>query len=304
MAENLTPGSVKKTFYYHADANALGGTIDRPFSGFIPSHTSLSLPLVGGFVEKQRKGRRWKDIISYTSESTHVSGSKQAEQEDGPWTTQVSATLEGLNILDVITADRVVAQLSVAHPHDGSEPTISLVGSQFLNLRISGNPIEPVLRYDLFSEHDGLLKENGSVQNGPKKLYPKKPWPKQEKFLEKVGAQMANAKDTFAKKYNGAEIPDWIKHHFHLFDSEQGLNDRDYIVCSLIDSLPELPAHFPGVVCGHGIYIPGFGKVFFGEVIVHQGTYTVSMIRAQLGSPVGGALSAATARSNGRPSGP
>src|ERR1700748_48556 len=114
MEEKAVQKPIKKTFYYHADANALGGTIDRPFSGFVPSHTSLSLPLVGGFVEKQRKGRRWKDIVSYTSESTHVSGSKSPESEDGPWTTQVSATIEGLNILDVITADRIVAQLSVS----------------------------------------------------------------------------------------------------------------------------------------------------------------------------------------------
>jgi len=293
MAEN-TEDPIQRTFFYHADANAIGGTINRPFNGFVPSLTSISLPLVGGFLEKQRKGRAWKNIISYERESTHVSGSKKDETEGGPFTTQVSATVEGLNILEVVTADKVVAQLSVAHPHDGGEPTISVIGSQFDNLRISGEKIEPVLRYDLFAEHDGSSEED------PKKRYPKKPWPRQEKFLEKVNGQKAKAKEKYAERYAKAPIPDWIRHHFHAFDSAQGLNDRDYIVCSLVDHLPELPEHFPGVVCANGVHIPGFGKVFFGEVIIQQGTFRVSMIRAQLGSPVGGAVSAAIASSNGK----
>jgi hypothetical protein len=294
MAESTTENPIQKTFFYHADASAIGGVIHRPFNGFVPSHTSISLPLVGGFVEKQRKGRAWKNIVSYTAESTHVSGSKQDEGENGPWTTQVSATIEGLNILDVVTADRVVAQLSVAHPHAGGEPTISVIGSQFDNLRISGEKVEPLIRYDLFSEHDG------SSEADPGKRFPKKPWPRQDKFLEKVNAQKANAKQKYAKRYAEAPIPDWIQHHFHWFDSAQGLNDRDYIVCSLIDHLPELPEHFTGVVCGNGVYLPGFGKIFFGEVIIQQGTFRVSMIRAQLGSPVAGAVSAGVASSNGK----
>jgi hypothetical protein len=293
MAANPTEDPIQRNFLYHADANAIGGTINRPFNGFVPSQTSISLPIVGGFLEKQRKGRAWKNIVSYTTESTHVSGAKKDGEEDGPWTTQVSATIEKLNILEVITADKVVAQLSVAHPADGGEPTISVIGTQFDNLRISGDKVEPVLRYDLFADHDG------SAEADPKKQYPKKTWPRQEKFLEKVTAQKAQAKARHEEKYKGAPLPGWIRHHFHWFDSAQGLNDRDYIQCSLIDQLPELPEGFPGVICGNAIYIPGFGKVFFAEVIVHQKTFTVSMVRAQLGSPVGGAISAATVRSNG-----
>jgi len=294
MADNTNEEPLQKVFYYHADASAIGGSIHRPFNGFVPSQTSISLPIVGGFQEKQRKGRKWKNIVSYTSESTHVSGTRKDEAAGGPWTTQVSATITGLNILEVITADKVVAQLSVAYPYDEGEPTVTVVGSQFENLRISGEKIEPVLIHDLFAEHDG------SNESDERKRFPKKSWLKQEKFLEKVNAQRAQAKKKYAEAYGDKPIPSWIKHHFHWFDSAQGLNDRDYIVCSLIDQVPGLPEHFPGVVCGHGIYIPGFGKVYFGEVVVHRKAFTVSMIRAQLGSPVGGSVSVATARANGQ----
>ena len=201
MAENTTQELPQKTFYYHADASPIGGTIHRPFNGFVPSHTSLSLPLVGGFVEKQRKGRPWKNIVTYSNESAHVSGSRKDEANGGPWTTQVSATIEHLNILEVVTADKVVAQLSVAHPFDGGHPTISVVGSQFINLRISGNLIEPVIKYDLFADHDS------SSEPDPKKRYPKEAWPKQQKFLDKVKTQLTDAKDAYTKKYDGAPLP-------------------------------------------------------------------------------------------------
>ncbi|HYK37757.1 hypothetical protein [Alloacidobacterium sp.] len=296
MAEKTAVDPIQRTFLYHADANAIGGTINRPFNGFVPSHASISLPIVGGFLKKERKGRKWKDIVSYESESTHVSGSKK--DEDGPWTTQVSATIVGLNILEIVTADKIVAQLSVAHPQDGREPIVSVIGSQFENLRISGQKFEPVIRYDLFSEHDG------STEDDPTNRYPKKSWPRQELFLKKVADQKAQAKDKYVEKYKGAALPGWIRHHFHWVDSEQGLNDRDYIQCSLIDHLPEMPEGFPGVIVGNAIYIPGFGKVYFGEVTVQHKTFTVSMVRAQLGSPVGGSISAATTRSNGVPDGP
>lgn len=292
---------LQKTFFYHADANPIGGIITRPFSGFVPSNTSVSLPLVGGFIEKQAVGCKWNNIVSYTRESTHVSGSKKDAATGGPWTTQVSSTIEGLNILEVVTADKVVAQLSVAHPYEGGDPTISIMGSQFINLRISGIPIELILLYDLFTDHDGLYGEDGvTPEEDNKKHYPRQPWLKQKKFMGKVEKQLANAREAFKANGGNAALPDHHRHHFQWFHSDQKPDDRDYIVCSIIDPMPPISDNFPGFIAGNGIYIPGFGTVFFGELIVSQGVFRLSMIRAELGSPVAGSISAATASSNGK----
>lgn len=298
MVDSSTKKSSTNGFYYHADANPIGGTIHRPFSGFIPSNASISLPLVGGFLEKQGRGRKWKNTVTYTSESTHVSGSRKDEANGGPWTTQVSATIEGLNILEVVTADKIVAQLSVAHSPDGGSPTVSVVGSQFINLRISGMQIEPVIKYDLFADHDRSTEKN------PAKRYPQQPWPQQPKLLDKARAQYDKARDGYLNRYQKEELPDWYTHHFRSSDAGGEHDDRDYILCSLVDSIPGVSEEFPGFVCGHVIRVPDFGKVYLGELLVHNRAYTVSMIRAELGSPVGGSISAATARSNGHPDGP
>lgn len=295
--------TTQRTFYYHADASAVGGYINRPFNGFIPSHTSLSLPVVGGFVQKERKrSRPWKDIINFSSESTHVSGSKQGEENGGPWTTQVSATVEDLNILDVVTAKKIVAQLSVAHPHDGGEPTISIVGTQFVDLRISNHPIDAMIRYDLFSDHDGEPTTDQGKKD--RSVYPNSPWPKQNSLLTKVDQQLRQAQKLYTEKYNEAQTPDWFSHRLRWLSTSEGQEDRDHVVCSLIDHLSGLPANFPGIVCGNSIYIQGFGKFSFGEVIIHRRLFRVSMVHAELGSAVGGAASFAVASSNGHPGGP
>lgn len=292
MPDNTT----QRTFYYHADASAIGGFITRPrpSEGEVPSFASVSLPIVGGDVTKGRSRtakKPWKGVINYTREDSHVVG--DTDDANRAWTTQSTATIKGLNLLNVITADSVTAQLSASYPYDGGEATVSVVGSQFVNLRISGKPFEPVVRHDLFTDHDGVSADKA------KTAYPQKTWPRQEKFLEKVTQQQKKARETYTNKYKNAPLPDWIKHHFNWLDSDQGLHDRDYIVCSVIDQLPDMPEDFPGVTCGHGIYIPDFGRVFFGELIVHHYGYRLSMIRAQLGSPTGGAVSMAVANLNG-----
>jgi len=61
-----------------------------------------------------------------------------------------SSVIEGLNILDVITADRIVGQTITNHPLVGYVPSISFLGTRFENLRIAGNPVELDLNHDIF----------------------------------------------------------------------------------------------------------------------------------------------------------
>ena len=66
--------NAKKVFYYHADANSLGGYIEEPFEGIIPAVSSISLPAVGGYVTNRTEALNFKEIISCRSAYTRVSG--------------------------------------------------------------------------------------------------------------------------------------------------------------------------------------------------------------------------------------
>ncbi len=68
--------NVKKAFYFHADANSLGGFIEKPFQKVIPSQASASLPAVGGHVTTRTEAFNFEEIVSCRSAYTRVSGSQ------------------------------------------------------------------------------------------------------------------------------------------------------------------------------------------------------------------------------------
>jgi hypothetical protein len=45
-------------------------------------------------------------------------------------------------------------------------------------------------------------------------------------------------------------------------------------------------AHPTAVLEGHCLYVPGFGRVYFGEMIVDRASRRLTMMRAHLGSPI------------------
>ena len=62
------------------------------------------------------------------------------------WVTLSTSVLEGLNVFEVITADRLVAQVSTEHPmKDGDVPKVTFLGTRFENLRVAGYPVDIVL---------------------------------------------------------------------------------------------------------------------------------------------------------------
>ena len=50
---------------------------------------------------------------------------------------------------------------------------------------------------------------------------------------------------------------------------------------------------------GNVVIVPQFGKVYFGEVIMKNGLRHVTMLRFELGSPLGGSCTMASGSGNG-----
>jgi hypothetical protein len=60
--------------------------------------------------------------------------------------TVITSTVEGLNVLNMVTADRIVVRLASRHYMDQKEPSITATGSHIDNLKIAGHPVE--IKYD------------------------------------------------------------------------------------------------------------------------------------------------------------
>ena len=119
---------------------ALGGYIERPDPEVIRSQASASIPITGGRDSARVEGFNHRDIVSFKSAYTMVSGHESA---DGKYLeTLVTSVVEGLDILGVLTADRIVARLGGSHeiaPKKNAIVTPS--GSHFHNLQIYGRPV-------------------------------------------------------------------------------------------------------------------------------------------------------------------
>jgi hypothetical protein len=270
----------RRVHYYHADASVLGGRIERPFEQLIPIQAPLSLSPVGGYAAARAESFRLQGIVSFESGYTTVAGSSTST---GPHSTMVSAVVEGLNVLNIFTVDRVVAQISLDHPRVGYNPKVSLVGTQFENVRIAGKSVEIVLDLDICKQADG-------------EEFPSQPCLRDPRFLARVKEQRQRMTDgRGAPGWTDQTVPKWVgeRYEWGKPEAERG---KDGVVCSVVK---EVRGQFPGRLFGNAFEIPEFGKGFLGELLVDYSSFRLIMLRLELGCATKGNVGIAIAGGNG-----
>jgi hypothetical protein len=266
------PSGSPKYFYFHGSANALGGALETPHKKVVPSQATSALPAAGGHVTARTEAFNFDEIVSCRAAYTRTTG-VQAE-EDGSWVTLVSSVIEGLNILDVVKAERIVAQISVEHPMDGGSSTFSLAGSHFDGLRLGGRDVSPTLNPTLLGV--------GSPDGFGRAIFQKTGYSQAVKMVEAAEA---------------AKNAPWIVDRFKWMTAKEPKADG-CVLCSLVDGIDQ---PVPGRVFGHALEIPHFGKIFLGELLVCCSSIRLSMVRAELGCATKGNLSGAIADVQGVP---
>lgn len=143
---------------FHADANVLSGTLTLPIEQNIEQQIPVALQdRRGGHLTRVSEDFSVEGFISYKRGLTRVSGSPSSKVREGSdlvgWTTLSTSILEGLNVFEVITADRVVSQVATDHAYtNGHVPYVTFLGTQFHNLQVSGFPVTPILDLRLFTK--------------------------------------------------------------------------------------------------------------------------------------------------------
>ena len=255
--------TVQRTYIYNGQGHALSGHITLPFDHQIEVQAGMSLPTTGGIGHARVEKFRFQEYVSFSAGYTYVAGSKSG---DYTYTTLVTAVVENLNILDIVTADRVVARLASHHSLDPKlnqdEPQISLLGSKIENLRVGCCPVQLEFDEDVLVGRNtfATLKERFDRDEGFRKM----------------------AADPFVTM--PPEIP---------------VNPRGVFLCSLVK---DMKLNCPGVkTAGHVFEVPEFGRVYIGEVLAQYRTRTVTMLRLDLGCPLAGSFVAAQSIGNGHP---
>lgn len=152
----------EKRFYYHAQGHAFSGEFSRPVHVPVEAQASVSLPTIGGHAHSRVENFQIPSLVSFRAAHSHVSGS---QLDENTFTTQITTTIEGLRILDFVSADRITARLTSERKRREKESHILAFGSAFENLRIGGYKVEVILRHELFLKcktYAELVKEVAS----------------------------------------------------------------------------------------------------------------------------------------------
>ena len=143
-------------YLYNAHGAGLGGHIRLPFDEIIQVQAPGALPISGGYSSTRVDNFSFKGILTASAIYTEVAGSYSAEKDS--FGTSVTTTIEKFNLLNVVTADRIVARLTSRHPASQAtdaivEAEIIPLGSHFENLRIAGQLIDVTLDVQTFCDN-------------------------------------------------------------------------------------------------------------------------------------------------------
>jgi len=272
---------------YYAEANVLSADLKLPLKEKIPPRVQVKLPPSGRYQFKKANSFRFEGIISYRSAYSQVAG-HPSSKSDG-FATLATAVVEGLNVLDVVTADRVVAQISTVHPvfGNGQVPSVTFLGTRFENLRIGGHKIEVKRNLDILGAKpagDKSYFEDPGVQSRVSLQY------------DKVATAEGHPELAAAAYPKG----------------RAGVVGSGQLQCSLVDSVAAEPGvSYGGTSFGHVIDVPHFGKIFLAELRVERkpgdpgkrvyDTYEfhLTMIRLEMGCIAQGSAAVAALDTNG-----
>jgi hypothetical protein len=283
--------TVERTHIYHAEAHAIAGELSLPVETKIPPQAFVKVSERGGYLSERSVGFRFESIIKYEGAYTQVAGHREVKPGHG-WNTLVTSVVEGLNVLEVVTADRVVSQIATEHPLVGYTPHISFLGTRFENLRICGHKVDLDLDLNIFGER-------GDDDS---------PYTRRSSFVDRVTGQHARIREK--QSGHGGLLSSLLERYNRLpesFESNQG--DEDEVECSLVN---QAEVGFPGRCFGHVIHIPYFGTVYLAtlritqsdphpESFVPQKTLVeLTMIDIKMGCATTGSSSVGGVTTNGR----
>jgi hypothetical protein len=275
MTEPATATSKLKRYHeFHAQAHVLHGELMRPIQQTIERHSYVELKDErGGHLTRFSEDVNLEGLISLHTAHTRVSGSMTIKRKG--WLTTSTSVVEGLNVFEVITADRVVSQVSTDHPYDRTqEPHVSFLGTKFENLKVCGIPVGVTYKFDVC----GAVKDDD------------------QSFLSNP---FATAKE---KEYDAISKADYLSDEVKKRYHDMSLEARTIstkltektdckVTCSLITKIhiEELSKQVEGVrAVGNLLFIPNFGAVALGEIEVGMQREPVSSAFRRHEMEVGG----------------
>jgi hypothetical protein len=278
-----TPEANGRTHIFQSEATVLEGHLRLPLEQEIKPQAYVQLPEQGGYLAQRAEKYGLEAVISFRSAYTQVAGNRDVKEGHG-WATLTTSVVEGLNVLDVLTADRVVGQIAIEHPLEGYVPHVSFLGTRFENLRIAGHPVELEMDLDVL----GSKPDNDAAYTTDSGL-------------------LARVTSLYDRIRGHQDLPADLGERYNRLASTLGSPEE--VECSLVN---RAAGGFPGPCFGHVINVPNFGKIILARLTVkhedfkagtgvpEKTTLHLIMIELKLGCAIAGRVGVVEMSTNGR----
>jgi hypothetical protein len=276
---------IERRFLFKGNASVVGGRIVRPRDLIIEAGGACSLTVAGGRSKGSLKRTKFGRFASVGSASTlaeaYFDDLKRARAlsngllaEDSLTTT----TIVRSDVRNVAVGRRPllkVAQLRGAltaqSPRTSGEASIKTGELRIAGVTVDGHALVVTIDDELFEKYDTRAKLLTAVD---------KPAFRRARatclVLPTGGGPARATTGSFLMQADGT------------------------IYASVVREIRWKGKPYPGSsIDGHVVTIPNFGKIFFGEIFVAANARRLTMMRLQLGSPVGGFMAFSEAESNG-----
>ena len=151
-----------KRFLYRAHAVGAAGSFRKPYTEYVDAQASCALAITGGVASSCVRDFSYRNIMSFSLAESSILG--QPGETEGVYTTLSTVTLEDFNVMNMITADRIVARLSSRTYSDRQEAAFLAIGSHFDNLRVAGQPVSMDLDGDILAKWETYEQARAGYQ--------------------------------------------------------------------------------------------------------------------------------------------
>jgi hypothetical protein len=281
---------LRRRFIFRGNAAAIGGRIVRPTDVVIDSGTASSLTVSGGRSRSRAATSRFGEWVGFAAATTSAEGVfddvKQAIEltfhrvaEDTLTTsTRVSADVTGLSIGDrpKLIVKGLHAALSSKSPAGSGEPAIA-VGSD--------------------TAIDGAAIEIDGVAYG---------------LSVELAVATFQQYDTRSKLLTAADDPQFVRDNGGCLFMRMPVAGAaappagrlqvgsGTIYATIVKAIRWTGEPCPGAkIDQHAVLVPNFGTIFFGELLITSLSRRLTMLRVELGSPIGGFVACAEVETNG-----
>jgi len=283
----------RRRFIFRGNAAAIGGRIVRPDDLILESHVASSLTVAGGLSRNkgtelnfERNGRRYVHIKSaetfaegvYDDVKRHEDLTHRLVTADAlTTTTNVWAEIKGLTagLNPVLTIEHLKASFKAISPAASGEPAIRVEQATIEGVAIGGVPLIVKTVPSVFQEYDTHSKLLRALDDPALR-------PRLEPHLL-LKSQLHGVDPAIMPPFGRL------------------LRSPGIIYATVVESIKwgGTPPDARAKITDHTVYVPGFGKLVFGELLISDVERRMTLLRLELGSPEGGDVACGEVQSNG-----